>query len=106
MKYFEIQGFKSYFVREDGQVFSRGQSWTFGNSRTSCKPVPLKLSKYGKYSLRRCAQPIALSPEEVWERKGQELTDVTEGRNEAEASARIGPVAVNCPFSQCSRSLG
>lgn len=45
MKYFEIQGFKSYFVREDGQVFSRGQSWTFGNSRTSCKPVPLKLSK-------------------------------------------------------------
>lgn len=73
MKYFEIQGFKSYFVREDGQVFSRGQSWTFGNSRTSCKPVPLKLSKYGKYSLRRCAQPIALSPEEVWERKGAEL---------------------------------
>lgn len=79
MKYFEVIGFKNYIVREDGQVFSRGGSWTFGNSKTSCKPKQLKLSKYGKYSLRRCAQPIALTPEEVLERKGAELTDVMAG---------------------------
>lgn len=79
MKYFEVIGFKNYFVREDGQVFSRGGTWTFGNSRTSCKPKQLKLSKYGKYSLRRCAQPIAMTPEEILAMKGKELTGVMPG---------------------------
>lgn len=79
MKYFEIQGFKNYYVREDGQVFSRGGTWSFGNSKTSCKPKQLKLSKYGKYSLRRCAQPVALTPEEVLEKKGAELQITLEG---------------------------